>query len=162
MSLDDPSDEPTEVYEREIDGWEDERQKFLYAFHCEGFHKVGITRTPRARRASIQMWNPHPVTLVLYRRVHARNARKYEMAIHKLLAPYRVHGEWFTAPIPVIRKAAEMALRQTRTPEAMEKFKSLCAQHPGRDRSPQTVRNVMVDADLFDAEDIDEKPMSVR
>jgi len=158
---DDLPDAPREFYERELDGWEDERQRFLYAFHCEGFHKVGITRTPRARRASIQMWNPHPVTLVLYRRVHAKRARKYEMTIHGLLAPYRVHGEWFTAPLPVIRKAADMALRQMRTPESMEKFKALCALHPGRERSSTNVRNVAVDADLFDAEDIDE-PLSVR
>ena len=100
--------------------------------------------TPKARRANIQLWNPHPVTLVMYRRVHAPNARRYEMAIHRLLKPYRVHGKWFSAPLPVIRKAAEVAARQSLTPTAMEKFSALCAKHPGRDHPVSTVKAVTV------------------
>ena len=104
----------------------------------------------------MQLWNPHPVTLVMYRRVHAPNARRYEMAIHRLLKPYRVHGEWFSAPLPVIRKAAEVAARQSLTPTAMEKFSALCAKHPGRDHPVSTVKAVTVATYLFDAPDLEE------
>jgi len=92
----------------------------------------------------------------MYRRVHAPNARRYEMAIHRLLKPYRVHGEWFSAPLPVIRKAAEVAARQSLTPTAMEKFSALCAKHPGRDHPVSTVKAVTVATYLFDAPDLEE------
>src|SRR5271165_478308 len=118
--------------------------------------RLGHPPTPKARRANMQLWNPHPVTLVMYRRVHAPNARRYEMAIHRLLKPYRVHGEWFSAPLPVIRKAAEVAARQSLTSTAMEKFSALCAKHPGRDHPVSTVKAVTVATYLFDAPDLEE------
>lgn len=131
-------------------------ESFLYVFHCEGFHKVGISKTPNFRLSSLQAMNPYPITLVLYRRVRAEDARRFEMKIHALLRPYRLHGEWFSAPLPVIRKAAEMASRiLPLTAAAQAKFVALCEANPGATRKKEfRVKAAEIRREIFDAEDI--------
>ena len=67
-----------------------------------------------------------------------------------------MHGEWFNAPLPVIRKAAEIAARVLPiTAKARAKYEALCASYPGSTRSREfRVKAAQISRELFDADDI--------
>lgn len=55
--------------------------------------KIGIGGKPSRRRREVQTGNPNRI--VLYKIWQVPNARAVERAAHKLLADYRMEGEWF-------------------------------------------------------------------
>jgi len=130
-----------------------DENSFLYVFHCDGFHKVGISKNQRQRIAHLQSMNPHKLTLVLFRRVSAQDAFFYEGTIHKLLENYRVHGEWFSAPLDLIRRACRVATKELPLrAEDQRKWEEFCATREGR-KPPTCVtdaQSIDIDLQLFD------------
>ncbi len=60
---------------------------------------------------------PLPIEAVAYRRV-PNAAIYYERLIHALLKDYRMHGEWFNAPLELIRDAVTDAFTILQKPDA--------------------------------------------
>jgi Meiotically up-regulated gene 113 len=81
---------------------------YIYIFRCGEFHKVGISRDPSARLVEMQNHCPLPIEAVAYRRV-PNKPLYYERLIHTMLREHRMHGEWFKAPLGLIRDAIEDA-----------------------------------------------------
>ena len=58
--------------------------------------KIGIADNPTRRLEALQTANPDTLMFVMCQLI--KDARKVERALHELLEPYRVRGEWFDPP----------------------------------------------------------------
>jgi len=67
---------------------------------CHGFVKIGIAVNVHARLASLQTGSPFKLTLLTS--FASGSPQEEEEAIHALLEQYRVRGEWFELPAPMI------------------------------------------------------------
>lgn len=85
---------------------------FLYCIKSGPYFKVGITSDLDKRMSTIQAHNPFRLTAVFCKKMLKRHVRFVEMEIHKALAPWHHHGEWFTAPLDEIKAAKRKALSQ--------------------------------------------------
>lgn len=58
---------------------------------------MGFTRCPHSRRHELAQGAPLPVEIAVLRRLECGRVEvtALESAIHKALAPFRTHGEWF-------------------------------------------------------------------
>jgi Meiotically up-regulated gene 113 len=67
---------------------------YIYAISSEGGpRKIGISAHPEIRAKQLQTAYPQRVTV--QRTWHHTNARAVEAEVHRLLAPWRIRGEWF-------------------------------------------------------------------
>jgi hypothetical protein len=65
---------------------------YVYAIdNGRGCVKIGWAKNPERRLAEINVSDPDRLSLVGY----ASGSREHEAAIHQILAPHRVRGEWF-------------------------------------------------------------------
>lgn len=73
----------------------DKEMGHLYGFVEVGLGRVKIGRSSDVARrlAQIRTSSPHPVELVMY----VPHAGWLEALVHEILAPFRAHGEWFSA-----------------------------------------------------------------
>ncbi len=68
----------------------------------DGAQKIGISDDPIGRLAMLQTGNPYRMTVILSLEVD--NALMVERAVHKELARFRIHGEWFAVtPIAAVQ-----------------------------------------------------------
>jgi hypothetical protein len=65
----------------------------IYAIECDGLVKVGFTKAENAERRcrALQTANGRPLRVV----AEMRGTMEMEKGLHKVLAPFRVRGEWF-------------------------------------------------------------------
>lgn len=111
---------PSTSYNYEEDTW-------LYLMACgETFFKVGIATDVERRRVAIQTCCPAPIHVeraVYYRsRLYALLA---ERTAHGLLAPYRLHGEWFRCERRQVGKV--ISLVKAEMPKLIWKHQQLLA-----------------------------------
>ena len=66
-----------------------------------GIYKIGISDTPARRLADLQSSSPMRLIMLGY----WSSTAQAEYLAHKYLDDYRLHGEWFSAPIQVIANA---------------------------------------------------------
>lgn len=85
---------------------------FLYVMSVGGYHKVGIAKNPEARRRELQTGNPKKIALlgVWGFEEYGIKAQDLEYDMHRALAPHRVCGEWFDAPIALIMHTKKICL----------------------------------------------------
>lgn len=87
---------------------------YVYGIQSGEFIKVGFTTSIDARLHEMKLYNPHPLSVVMKRRVASGRAKAVEGRIHLLLADYSVGREWFTAPPKLVQKAATVAIADVR------------------------------------------------
>ena len=73
---------------------------FIYMVECEGFIKIGVASNVQDRLANMQTGCPFP--LVLLTSFVSACPYEDEESIHALLEEYRVRGEWFRLPEPMV------------------------------------------------------------
>lgn len=63
----------------------------------DGFVKIGVTKSPVSRMATLQCGNPYKLTFLHCMPLMAQecDAYKIEAELHRILAAKRAHGEWF-------------------------------------------------------------------
>lgn len=83
---------------------------FMYVIACGEFHKIGITSKLDFRLDALQACNPLPLRLAVTRKLHSNDVLFYERVVHTILRNYRLHGEWFDAPLSLILEACELAV----------------------------------------------------
>lgn len=87
--------------------------------------KIGWTRRIEARLRELQTGNAERLTL----RALAACSRSYERLVHKILAPFRISGEWFMCHPEVLSCIEEHQERFRRDPallsfiEAQERYR---------------------------------------
>lgn len=69
----------------------------VYVFERDGLYKVGWSAAPGRRALEVVQANP-----VKCYEMSATMAPIVEKAAHRALAEFRVRGEWFSAPLPLI------------------------------------------------------------
>lgn len=84
---------------------EDRRRGYVYFFRVGNRVKIGFSRDPLSRLASLKTGLPGKVDLV----IAVPGERADERRLHRRLAAYRQVGEWFTASGVVMRMAARIA-----------------------------------------------------
>jgi DNA-binding XRE family transcriptional regulator len=81
----------------------DIKLKYVYIIsNGLGANKVGISKNPSNRLASLQTSSPSRLTLVYHKEVPAGMALLAEKIIHKKLEKYNIGFEWFSAEIQTI------------------------------------------------------------
>lgn len=75
------------------------REGWVYLIHAEGTqrYKIGRSINLPVRRQTLQKQSPYELTIDFS--FYTVDAITDEAKLHELLAPYRVHGEWFDEPI---------------------------------------------------------------
>ena len=63
----------------------------------EGPLKIGVSCQPRGRLMELQ--TGHPEELKIFWIYPCPFGRVYEALVHRILAPYRLWGEWFGVPV---------------------------------------------------------------
>lgn len=77
----------------------------LYVMQCGEHVRVGIAGDVARRAAAVQARNPLPVKVRHTREFSSRlYALMVEAEAHRSLKGYHVHGEWFSAPLPHVRR----------------------------------------------------------
>lgn len=77
----------------------------LYVMQCGEHVKVGIAGDVARRAAAVQASNPLPVKVRHTREFSSRlYALMVEAEAHRSLKGHHVHGEWFSAPLPHVRR----------------------------------------------------------
>ena len=87
-------------------------KSYIYAIRSGEHVKIGLTTDIGRRMRQMEALNPHNPVLELYRTVTKNTAPGVEKHMHELLAAWHFRGEWFTAPIEEIRKAAKLAISE--------------------------------------------------
>lgn len=82
----------------------------IYAIRSGEYIKVGMTGSLERRLEDMRLFNPHPISVVLYRTVDAAYARMIEKRLHEMLREWHHSREWFTAPVEEIRKSVKLAI----------------------------------------------------
>jgi hypothetical protein len=88
---------------------------FLYVFQCETHFKVGISRDPKRRLCDMQNSCPFPIKPVLHKRIRYEYALFFERTVHDELSEFKTKSEWFSAPLPRIIEAIEVAAAKTKS-----------------------------------------------
>lgn len=66
---------------------------FIYFLRCNDFIKVGFSRYPKPRITRLACANPYPVAVAAV----FPGTEADERQLHRLFAPHRVRGEWFSS-----------------------------------------------------------------
>jgi predicted GIY-YIG superfamily endonuclease len=72
-----------------------------------GMSKIGISRTPEKRLATLQTASPYKLDMT-YLAAHS-HAERVEQEAHKLLKKHRSHGEWFACAPCIAEDAVNRA-----------------------------------------------------
>jgi hypothetical protein len=83
---------------------------YVYGIQSDHLIKVGAADDIRRRLHTFQLYNPHPVKIVLRRFV--KENYWLEKRMHKLLAQYAVGREWFDCSPEHVRDAFETSLKE--------------------------------------------------
>ena len=70
---------------------------YVYLMHDKrnGYHKIGISKTPEYREKTLQSEQPN-IEMICFKRYPSRKiAKAFESALHDAYAEQRVRGEWF-------------------------------------------------------------------
>jgi hypothetical protein len=73
-----------------------QEQQSVYFMYSEDAHcvKIGISKNPKQRLTAVQTGFPHKLEII--KTQETDDARKLERELHKALADFRLHGEWFS------------------------------------------------------------------
>lgn len=78
----------------------------VYLMTTEQWVKIGVARDPDFRRRQLQSSCPYEIRLVEARAFRTEDeARTIERAMHRLLADFRGHGEWFGFALESVQNA---------------------------------------------------------
>jgi hypothetical protein len=72
--------------------------------------KIGRSIAPRARRSHLQHANAERLTIYHQREVPAADVARIESAVHGLVAPWKLRGEWFGCEQTLARAAVDMVV----------------------------------------------------
>lgn len=109
----------------------------LYVIRCGDFYKVGVSYNIEQRIREMQLCNPYPLELALYRTVRTTQVRLVERRVHELLAEWEHGREWFTAPLAQIRAAVKIAML-----EAEKRHRAFIANPPRPKRTKSETRGI--------------------
>jgi len=82
----------------------DGRTTTLYVIESTPYVKIGLATDPAKRLMSLFCSNPHGVRFIVGYYVPAACATRAEAFCHSKLMPYHHRGEWFAAPLGLVRK----------------------------------------------------------
>jgi len=94
------------------DYWPERPTRFVYGIKCGQFIKVGVARSVSTRLHNMRLLNPHPVEVVLRRKL--RGAFFCERKMHEVLKPKAIGREWFDASVEEVLAAYEIGLAWAR------------------------------------------------
>ena len=66
---------------------------YIYIIKCCNFYKIGYSKNPKNRRATIQTHNP--LDVILCATLKTEHYKEKEKELHNLFATKRTRGEWF-------------------------------------------------------------------
>lgn len=83
---------------------------YVYGIQSDRFIKIGVANDVKNRLHKFQLYNPHPLKIVLQQFV----VENYwvENRMHKLLAQYAIGREWFDCSPAQVREAFDTALKE--------------------------------------------------
>ena len=91
-----------------------ENAGWVYVYECLGRYKVGVTSNLKRRLKQLRTHSPGMPSLIWQRKYP--NPVEIESAIHKRLAVYRTHGEWYNcdrtivdAALPDLKSACQVS-----------------------------------------------------
>ena len=93
----DKADISYDVMSKDLTGNSEYDYCYVYLMHDKrnGYHKIGISKTPEYREKTLQSEQPN-IEMVCSKRYPTRKiARAFESALHEAYAEQRVRGEWF-------------------------------------------------------------------
>lgn len=73
---------------------------FVYVIQCGKFVKIGVAVDVVSRLSMLQIGNPYDLKLL--KSIDTHEPFALEQEIHRGLKKYRVRGEWFKLPKPVL------------------------------------------------------------
>ncbi len=81
------------------------KQGFVYLAknHRNGFHKIGWSKRPKIREATLQSQEPEVSFIAI-----GKGTRALEIALHVKYAEFRLRGEWFDLIPPHVQEIVEM------------------------------------------------------
>lgn len=93
-----------------------------------GLRKIGVASNPASRCRELQTGNAELLVLTNAWDVECDgvNARGMERDIHGMLVSYRVRGEWFNAPLPLVLHVFKIAWVRVRYPAVFARWGRLC------------------------------------
>ena len=68
---------------------------WVYLVRDASEYKVGRTRLPEQRFLALKSRHP---SLVFVHKISTNDSLRLEQNLHRLYAPYKIHGEWFSLP----------------------------------------------------------------
>lgn len=86
--------------------------RFVYGIQCGQFIKVGVTRDLTKRLHDMRLLNPHPITVILQRKIRAPFFCEQKM--HEILSHKAIGREWFNATSDEVLAAYEVGLAYAR------------------------------------------------
>lgn len=87
---------------------------YVYVMVCGKWVKIGMASDINRRLATLQSNCPMPITVDMQKVFPSRlYAIMAEMEAHRLLAEYRIHGEWFTAKPHLARRVVRAVYAAT-------------------------------------------------
>jgi hypothetical protein len=78
---------------------------FLRPIGAAGPIKIGCSKHPVGRLATVQIWSPLKLEIA----ASCEGGHDYERALHSRFAKHRLHGEWFEATPDLIALVADVA-----------------------------------------------------
>lgn len=80
------------------------RHVYVLGASRDGPLKIGIATDPSQRLRTLQIGNPATLSLywVFPYICPSRHAERWENALHRIFAPWRLQGEWFGVPIEYV------------------------------------------------------------
>ena len=76
----------------------------IYIAESDGYYKIGVSTNPQSRVATMQVGNPHTVTLVSSVDSLNGTVGSLENVLHGWYSKYHKHGEWFDLPQSIAAK----------------------------------------------------------
>lgn len=84
----------------------EDRPSVVYFLRAGGRIKVGRTSDLKGRMATLQTGSAYRISLML----SFSGGAVEEQILHRALKPWRLHGEWFRAAVPVMKLAKALRL----------------------------------------------------
>ncbi len=81
----------------------------LYVAKCQGFYKIGVAWSVKARIAQMQIGCPFPIVLIA--EYYCLKALVVEASLHWRFQKYRERGEWFKLPPEEAAAISDYAIR---------------------------------------------------
>lgn len=86
----------------------------VYVIGCDGLWKVGLARNVKKRLSGLQQGSVHAMWIAQEKALPEPMAKSVEFRAHRLLASFRVRGEWYECGFQRVRRAIAVAIAEQR------------------------------------------------